>query len=423
MSLRPRHRTLTGIPICIALGVFTAAIIVLGAQGQAFRHPLDHPAIAYNTAPLSDPVTVLNRRIRSGAVRLAFDKDKGYLPAVLQALQLPQESQIAVFSPTSFQADKINAQNPRAIFFNDTVALGWVRGGLTEVVAQDPRLGPIFFQLEQKQVDRPQFTRSAECLVCHRSWETFAVPGLMVLSTFPPTTKNGYASGGVTDQRTPFPDRWAGWYVTGRPGRNRHMGNKPTPSQSDTSPPVVLDSLAGRIDLKGYPTPYSDIGALMVFEHQAHMTNLLTYLTWQSRVAEQEHAPVSTLNDIVKDVVDYMLFVDETTITGKIEGSSGFTELFSSFGPRDGRGRSLRQLDLENRLMRYPCSYMIYSQAFEALPAAAKDAVYRRMWEILSGSDKEYRYQRLTLADRRAIVEILRDTKKDLPSYFQAPSV
>jgi hypothetical protein len=157
----------------------------------------------------------------------------------------------------------------------------------------------------------------------------------------------------------------------------------------------------------------------MVFEHQAHMTNLLTYLTWQTRVAEFEHTPDPTLNDIAKDVVDYMLFVDETTIAGKIEGGSGFTERFSSLGPRDARGRSLRQLDLENRLMRYPCSYMIYSQAFEALPAAAKDAVYRRMWEILSGSDKEYRYQRLTLADRRAIVEILRDTKSDLPSYFQ----
>ena len=121
-----------------------------------------------------------------------------------------------------------------------------------------------------------------------RSWETLAVPGLMVLSTFPPTTRNGYASGGVTDHRTPLSQRWASWYVTGRPGPNRHMGNKLMPSQADTSPPVLIDSLEGRIDLKGYSTPYSDVVALMVFEHQTHMTNLLTYIGWEGRVAEFE---------------------------------------------------------------------------------------------------------------------------------------
>jgi hypothetical protein len=348
---------------------------------------------------------------------------------------VPKESQIAVFSATSFQADKINFQNPRAIFFNDSVAVGWVRGGLLEVAAQDPKLGPVFYTLEQRPASssgpggRPQFKRSAECLECHRSWETLAVPGLMVLSTFPPTTRNGYASGGVTDHRTPLSQRWASWYVTGRPGPNRHMGNKPTPSQADTSAPVALDSLEGRIDLKGYATPYSDIAALMVFEHQTHMTNLLTYIDWESRVAEFERqaksaaprraAPPTSLRDIAHDIADYMLFVDEAPLAGKIEGTSGFTQLFAAEGPRDSRGRSLRQFDLERRLMRYPCSYMIYSPLFDGLPAAAKDAIYTRLWQILSGEDKEPAYSRLSLADRRAIVEILRETKKDLPGYFQ----
>jgi hypothetical protein len=88
-------------------------------------------------------------------------------------------------------------------------------------------------------------------------------------------------------------------------------------------------------------------------------------------------------------------------------------------GPRDHQGRSLRDLDLTHRLLRYPCSYMIYSAAFDALPADAKDAIYKRMWQVLSGDDQGQKYSRLTLADRRAVVEILRDTKKDLPSYFQ----
>jgi hypothetical protein len=119
-------------------------------------------------------------------------------------------------------------------------------------------------------------------------------------------------------------------------------------------------------------------------------------------------------------VVDYMLFIDEAALAGPIEGSSGFTEWFSRRGPRDSRGRSLRQLDLTRRLLRYPCSYMIYTDAFDALPGAARNAIYRRMWEVLSGQETAPRYLRITADDRRAIVEILRDTKEGLPDYFRA---
>ena len=402
------------------LAVLAYAAAAFSQGGTAFRSSPDHPAIAYSTAPVADAVSALNARLEAGTARLAYDPDHGYLSSVLQALRVPKESQLAVFSPTSLQADKIDAQNPRALFFNDSVAVGWVRGGSIEVAAQDPRLGPVFYQLDQRPEERPQFRRSdRDCLECHRSWETLAVPGLFVLTTFPPLTKNGYATGGVTDQRSPLADRWAGWYVTGKPGANRHRGNKLTPTRGDTSPTVVLESLAGRFDLKGYPTPYSDIAALMVFEHQAHMTNLLTYINWESRVAEAERRGNATVRDAAREVVDYMLFVDETPLSGKIEGTSGFTQMFPAEGPRDGRGRSLRQLDLERRLMRYPCSYMIYSPAFDALPAMATEAIYRRLWEVLSGADRRAPYDRLSLADRRAIVEILRDTRKGLPDYFQ----
>jgi hypothetical protein len=196
------------------------------------------------------------------------------------------------------------------------------------------------------------------------------------------------------------------------------MGNRPVPRKDDAGSTVVIDSLEGRIDLAGYPTPYSDIVALMVLEHQTHMTNLLTYMTWESRVAAGDPRAGADLAEIARDVVDYMLFVDEAPLAGKVESAAGFVQMFSAQGPRDGRGRSLRQFDLERRLMLYPCSYMIYSQAFDALPAAAKNAVYRRMWQVLSGAEKNPLYSRLSLADRQAIVEILRDTKKDLPPYF-----
>jgi len=160
----------------------------------------------------------------------------------------------------------------------------------------------------------------------------------------------------------------------------------------------------------------------MVIGHQAHMTNLLTRLGWEARVASQRTVARTQENDRVadaaSDVVDYLLFVDEAPLPHRIQGSSGFAERFSARGPRDAHGRSLYQLDLERRMMRYPCSYMIYAPAFDALPQPALDAVYRRLWQVVSGQETSKRYAKLTAADRQAIVEILRETKKSLPAYF-----
>jgi hypothetical protein len=182
-------------------------------------------------------------------------------------------------------------------------------------------------------------------------------------------------------------------------------------------------SLEKTFDTRGYLAPYSDIAALMVFEHQMQMTNLLTLLGWETRVAVHETRPVAASNafrDRVAEVVDYMLFVDEAPIASKIQGTSGFAANFSERGPRDSKGRSLRQLDLNTRLLRHPCSYMIYSAQFEKLPPEAKAAVYERLWTILSGKGKDARYKHLSAADRRAVLEILRETKSELPKYFTA---
>jgi hypothetical protein len=235
-------------------------------------------------------------------------------------------------------------------------------------------------------------------------------------------------TGSPTDHRTPFIDRWGGWYVSGKQGPLRHIGNaiinavregddSPTPP----APVGIREPLPARFSLQGYPTEYSDVVALSVFEHQMHMMNLITRIGWEARIATSESRSnvEELLQSTAKALVDYLLFVDEAPFTATMEGSSGFAEQFAMQGPFDGKGRSLRQLDLTNRLMRYPCSYMIYSEAFSALTPPAKNAVYRRMWEILSGQDKDAEYQRLSIADRKSIVEILRDTLNDLPDYFQ----
>ena len=116
--------------------------------------------------------------------------------------------------------------------------------------------------------------------------------------------------------------------------------------------------------------------------------------------------------------MDYLLFIDEAPLPGKIEGTSGFAETFGARGPHDSKGRSLRQLDLERRLMRFPCSYMIYSEAFDGLPSDLKTEIYQRIWQILSGQETGTRYARLSLSDRQAVVDILRETKPGLPVYF-----
>jgi len=399
---------------------------------DAFVAPRDHPAIAYSKGPVADTVSQLDRRIQDGSARLQFDGPNGYLRSLLAALDVPVESQVLVFSETSAEAKLINPRNPRSLFFNDLVSVGWVHGSdALELAAQDPAQGVIFYTLTQKPAAKPRLTRDDSCLACHLSWDTLGVPGIFVISTFPMSDdKNAYANGFTADHRSPLAERWGGWYVTGQPGPLRHMGNVPVIVHGKVDPVArpaspVLATLDGKFDTRSYLSPYSDIVALMVLEHQTRMTNLLTRVGWEARLAAYDRGnadAAARMKEAAGDLVDYLLFVDEAPFASGIRGSSGFAEKFVAGGPRDGKGRSLRQLDLDRRLMRYPCSYLIYAPAFDALPADAKAFVYQRMWQILSGRDAAKKYAVLSKADRQAIVEILRETKKGLPAYFQPVS-
>jgi hypothetical protein len=417
-----------------------AAMLVLGGKTAAqsalgFSESRDHPAIQYSSRVTSDPIAMLARRLDAGDVRLTYDRDNGYLGSLLAALRVPKESQVAVFSQTSFQAELISPRNPRALFFNDRVFVGWVRGADTlELAAHDAEQGTIFYTLEQRETNRPALKRDDNtCLTCHLTWDTLGVPGLMTFSVFSiPQDKYSYASGAISDHRTPWEDRWGGWYVTGRPGTVRHLGNAEIPQLVSKAGGRVREhaSLNGLFDLRGFPTPHSDVVALMVLEHQTRMANLITRLGWQARVAMHPtpsqrgaaepgvRAKPTAVRDAAHELVDYMLFVDEFPLAGQVRGSSGFAEMFSAGGPQDPRGRSLRQLDLAERLMKYRCSYMIYSEAFDRLPGVAKQLVYERLWQILSGQEQKPPYTRLGVEERRTIVEILRETKPGLPSYF-----
>jgi hypothetical protein len=424
-----------------AATVVTVAGVAVTAMGQLTERPLAgalaHAAIGYYTQPSHDVVSALNHDIDNGTASVVFDETSGYLQSVLTALHVPADSQMLVMSKTGVQALYTSPSNPRAIYFNDAVTVGYIRGApLLEIAVQDPQQGILFYTIEQKAQPAPVIERRPACLSCHQNYATLHVPGMLARSVFmapdglPLSQFGSYDS----DDRTPFRRRWGGWYVTGDNGPMRHIGNavmtetvKREAIVSDSAlHPIAMDAL---FDGRGYPSSHSDIAALMVFQHQAHMMNLITRLGWETRIATYsrpektgERSAVFSdgpLKDTVAELVDYLLFVDEQPLTAAIKGSSGFAERFGDEGPKDHRGRSLRQLDLNQRLMRYPCSYMVYSAAFGDLPVEARTAVYVRMWDILSGRDSTPKYARLSETDRRAVVDILHETLHDLATDFR----
>lgn len=388
------------------IGSATLALVPTAALAQIYEPslPADHPAILYREAPLDDPVARLAKDLESGGRKLDFD-DGGlsYLPSLLDALGVPADSQVLVFSKTSLQENRISPRTPRGIYFGDDVAIAFVPGGdVIEIAAVDPTQGVVFYVLGAAKSDSPRFVRPEGCLRCHQGPATLGVPGMYVGSAA--TTASGRADfrlgSIVSDHRTPLEDRWGGWYVNGTLEGIRHRGNTVA-----LDPAFALgapeEKRMGKMDVSRYPSPRSDVVALMTLEHQTQMTNLLTRLGWEARIGEEE----TRLSSRVEEVVRYMLFGDEAPLPAPVRGASSFTETFPRRGPRDSKGRSLRDFDLETRLFRYPLSYMIYSEAFDALPDSVRERVYRGVHDGLAEED--------------AIREILRETKPNLPALWR----
>src|SRR5262245_61693977 len=322
--------------------VFVLSLLAAAQRRDAFVESRDHSAISYSSGPTSDPVSTFDAKLASGSASLKHDESTGYLRSVLEALGVPIESQMMVFSQTSFQASQIRMQNPRALYFTDSVAVGYVRGAtLLEVAAQDPRQGVVFYEMSQSPTTPPRFKRNNECLACHLSWETLGVPGLMVQSVYPLKDEYSYVNGFTTVHGSPLEQRWGGWWVTGDAGGAKHIGNVSVMYNDKGSklpnPTRPLPSLEGLFELKRYLAPYSDVVALLVMAHQTNMTNLITRTGWEARVAAvtKSQDAATRVTEAARDLVDYMLFVDEAPLTGPVKGGSGYAESFVARGPKD----------------------------------------------------------------------------------------
>ena len=420
----------------VAYMVATAPVLLSASlTAQQLRYDREYPEIGYYTHQPTDPVAELQRSVARGEAVLTFDPRGGYLASLLESLDVPVESQMLVFSRTSFQERFISPETPRALYFSDEVYVAWPQGSdFVEIAAMDPALGPVFYTLSQAPTATPEFRREyGLCLQCHDTYGLSGggVPRFLIGSGATnelgePDSHNAWQ---LTTDQTPLDRRWGGWYVTGTHGQQVHMGNVVTevrtgdPASRPAAPETHgnLTDLGGLLDTSPYLTGLSDIVALMVVEHQIHVQNVMTRAGWEARKSggpEGSGQAPSNIEELGEPLVRAILLVDEAALEAPIEGTSGFRARFEGLGPADDEGRSLRELDLRRRLFRYPLSYLVYSDAFGALPVHLKEQVFLRIWEVASGQDKTEDFDHVTAADGVAVLEILEATHPEFAQWM-----
>lgn len=428
----------------VQLAVVATSFILVPASMLVAQIGYEKAPINYAQAQPSDSVQKLIEAVESGAVELNYSSEHGWLPSVLEQLNISVDSQLLVFSKTSLQLHKISPRTPRALYFNDEVYVGWCqRGDVLEIAATDPSLGAVFYTIDQNDAEAVKIQRDrGGCLTCHATHRTQGVPGFLVRSIYP--DNSGRPRTGtrtfVTDHTSPFEKRFGGWYVSGKHGAMRHMGNLITrdradPESIDREPGANASDLSEFCNTEPYLTGHSDIVALMLLEHQSQMHNFIARAGMEARIAsyydrginEALDRPLDTVSPSTQrriaaageKLVRYMLFADETLLTDAIVGNSEFIEQFQSKQLHaeqfDSQGRSLRELDLQTRLLKYPCSYLIHSEAFDSLPEPMTKYVRERLSEILSSAGITEGFAHLSDEDRDNIVAILNETK---PGYL-----
>ena len=413
-----RHRFLPPLVGLLSLGSYVA---------QAQSTPdYEQPPVSYSATAAQDAVTLLQRRLSSGALAFPGD-DRAVLKAVLRELKVPVESQVAVFSKTSLQRGRITPSRPRVLYFSDSAYVGWVPGGLIEVTTIDPQLGPIFYSFDPQEARgaAPTFVRDSDCLRCHGGNFVRGVPGVFARSVVTSDTGEPLLRHGseIVDDETPFENRWGGWYVTGYTGALNHRGNVFGSERGDQ---LVFELTARRptelsefFDTTRYLAPTSDVVALLVFEHQMAMQNSLTRAAHSARkmfdyqrslqktfgdpfTDEPAYDSVkSVINGAVEDVVDHLLFRRAAVLPAGVVGSDKFRRIFVAEAPRSRAGHALKDFQSRERLFAQRCSFLIYSEMFAALPRQLKTRILDRLHAALHDDDPRGRYAYLEREEKR----------------------
>ena len=393
----------------------------------------------YFSKDAKDPTTLLMKRIQRGEVLITEANGKPLVERFLKELKLDKDTQVLVFSKTSLQRRAVSYNNPRAIYFNESVYLGWMPNGRIEIASFDPELGPLFyFQRQLDDKTSPLFVRTRSCLGCHAGDATNFLPGSLGQSVYP--DRSGRPLRTIDDYRRsghhiPFRQRYGGWFVSGNHGAMRHMGNAIATRESgklslDREQFANLEKLDRFFRPESYPAPGSNIAALLVFDHQVTMHHRLVEAAYRARQSLFDSKLDPGETDVSKlakgrsmeefmegrdKVIDYMLFREESTIP-KVSCDPGFRRAFTANRLPDPKKRSLKDLRLDGRIFENRCSYMIYSPTFEHLPPLLKGAIYRRIHEILTAKKPVEGFEYLEQDEKQRILEILHATKDDLPA-------
>lgn len=406
-----------GFGICLLL-----ALTQLTSWAEVTYEDFDQPPHNYWDRPLKDKFTLLKADFESGKIALDRSNEKAFLASLLKALDIPASSQTLVFSTTSLQLSLITPSNPRAVYFNEDVYIGYIPGGKIEIVSLDPELGGIFYIFPIPRGDGPlAIERSTRCMNCHAGEDTHEVPGLVIKSVMP-----GRGGGSLTAYRVsqtghqiPFAQRFGGWYLTGQGGLTNHWGN-----QVGELSPGGLQTYPVNPETAFNPTkfliPTSDILPHLLHEHQAGFVNRVVEAGYRARTLEFLEIKESNQLDEQADILTrYLLFAEEAPLpAGGIAGDDTYKREFVQQHRPGKDGKSLKEFDLQTRLFRYRCSYMIYSTAFEGLPPAMKQRVYTRLQKALSTDKPDTEYAYLPTTEKQAIRQILKDTLSDLPANW-----
>lgn len=391
-----------------------------------FRDPVPFglKPVEYGKGALSDAVTKLNRRLKEQVLSFEYDSEWGYLREVLKALDIPEASQLMVYSKTALNPRLVKPTNPRVVYFNDDVYLGWVPGARAmELASVDPLRGSIFFELEQKPAKQPWFVRSERCLSCHAGGSSLRVPGLLVRSFL--TDQHGRPISGYSQisHDKVLEKRWGGWYVTGTHGDMVHLGNvfgKAAITEAKANPAYRsnLKQIDQFVDTTKYLHPHSDLVAHLIFDHQVHGHNLITRVSMEHQLRLK--------SDVEERLVRYLLFMDEAELAGPLKGTTDYQAWFEKQGRCDSQGRSLKQFDLKTKLFHHRLSYLIYTDSFNQMPAPARLRILREIHAFLNATEQEL-VQKWEVdpddfphQERQAIVQIVAETLDELPEFWKS---
>ncbi len=406
------------------VSIWCASVLSLVGQVDLW----DLPPLRYSDTESTDRLAKLAEQWQRDPSSLRGKSDLARLQEILRRLRVPQESQILVFSKTSKQNSLIHPGNPRALFFSMDCYVGYVPGGAVEVILQDPRLGPVFYLIDwNRSRQEPMVERdTSDCLSCHGTGRTENVPGMLVRSVYPDENGQPLLQHGseLVMHDTPIAKRWGGYYVTGSIALP-HFGNRTYSSEKAPEANLVAwKNLQGRVPTELYPCDTSDIVALLVLEHQCHAHNLMTaarvnyerscYLA--RSIAPDDDPDLGSAGRVADQaaqrIVDWFLFRGEASLGAEgVEGGEDFSRAFASMVPQARSGDSLADFQGNTRLFKNRCSYMIYSEAFRALPEGVRRRVMERLRKVFENAKADDAYADIKASERRRILHILRDTE------------